>query len=237
MKKEVNYMTQITVPLPRERWANILIIENNDPLIVIPELKKTRLSTKGIMLRSKLITMLEHASEILPENYLLHVIEGVRSLEEQELRWDRCYKNIQLEFPTEDESFWQRQTGLLVARPAPLANHNCGGAVDVQLMYADNEEFVEMGTPPQSGAEHKKARMLSENITEAQQKNRTILRKTMEQAGFVWYPGEWWHCCYGDRMWAVYTNRTECCYGPIQGVKPEAGTVIDTESPTRFKLT
>ena len=61
--------------------------------------------------------------------------------------------------------------------------------------------------------------MFSEDINEDQKQNRKILREAMERAGFVWYPGEWWHYCYGDRMWAVYTNRQECFYGPIQEIK------------------
>jgi D-alanyl-D-alanine dipeptidase len=38
----------------------------------------------------------------------------------------------------------------------------------------------------------------------------------MEAEDFVWYPGEWWHYCYGDRMWAVYSGRTECMYGSLE---------------------
>ncbi|MCC6520971.1 hypothetical protein IT403_03270 [Candidatus Nomurabacteria bacterium] len=38
----------------------------------------------------------------------------------------------------------------------------------------------------------------------------------MTSVGFVYYPGEWWHYCYGDRMWAVYSRRKECVYGPVQ---------------------
>lgn len=38
----------------------------------------------------------------------------------------------------------------------------------------------------------------------------------MKKEDFVWYPGEWWHYCFGDRMWAVYSNQIECFYGPIE---------------------
>jgi D-alanyl-D-alanine dipeptidase len=99
-----------------------------------------------------------------------------------------------------------------------LANHNCGGAVDVQLVYMDSGECVDMGTPPKYGHGYALTQMLSDKITEAQKNNRTILREAMAKAGFVWYPGEWWHYCYGDRMWAVYSGRQESFYGPVQDI-------------------
>lgn len=65
------------------------------------------------------------------------------------------------------------------------------------------------------GAEwHKKFQMFSDEIDDRQKSNRKILRDAMETQDFVWYPGEWWHYCWGDRMWAVYSNQTECFYGP-----------------------
>lgn len=35
----------------------------------------------------------------------------------------------------------------------------------------------------------------------------------MEKAGFQNYPFEWWHYCYGDRMWAAYSGKKTCFYG------------------------
>jgi D-alanyl-D-alanine dipeptidase len=63
---------------------------------------------------------------------------------------------------------------------------------------------------------HEKFKMLSDKITDEQKANRKILRDAMEKEDFVWYPGEWWHYCFGDRMWAVYSNQRECFYGPIE---------------------
>lgn len=62
---------------------------------------------------------------------------------------------------------------------------------------------------------YKKIQMFSDKITNEQKQNRKTLQDAMETENFVWYPGEWWHYCWGDRMWAVYTNQTECYYGPI----------------------
>jgi hypothetical protein len=93
------------------------------------------------------------------------------------------------------------------------------GAQDNVDALVCNGELVDMGTKPQALAEKKVVEMFSELITDEQKQNRTILREVMESVGFVWYPGEWWHYCYGDRMWAVYTEQKECFYGPIQNIK------------------
>jgi D-alanyl-D-alanine dipeptidase len=160
--------------------------------------------------------MLYKASEKLPSEYKLAIVEGVRSIEKQQEHWNKKFEHFSSEHPEWSVEEIEYQTVLVVARPAPLANHNCGGAVDVALVY--NNELVDMGSRPQAFAEKKLVEMFSELITDEQKHNRSILREAMESVGFVWYPGEWWHYCYGDRMWAVYTNRKECIYGPIQDI-------------------
>ncbi len=211
-------MHQTTHTLPKSRWQSVTIIESNDPVVRIYPSGKLKISNPDVRARSRLIDMLQNAAESLPDNLCLQIIEGVRSMEDQKTAWDQSYAKMQVAYPDKDDEFWQTQTGLLVARPSPLANHNCGGAVDVQLLYKDSDEPVDMGTLPKAGFGYELTQMFSNKISETQTQNRMILREAMEQAGFVWYPGEWWHYCYGDRMWAVYTNRTECFYGPIQDV-------------------
>ncbi len=208
---------QITYVLPKEKWQSVTITENNDPIVFVTSTSKITLADPEVKIRKHLLQMLNHASNYLPPNYALYIIEGVRSLEQQQKLWDTSYREIQNEFPNKDKAFLEKQTGLLVAKPLPLANHNCGGAVDVHLQYKC--KFLDMGTPAQSGFGYVYTQMFSKEITEEQAKNRKILREVMEKVGFVWYPGEWWHYCYGDRMWAVYTGQSECFYGPIQNIK------------------
>lgn len=214
-----NKKNQTAEALPKEHWQNVSIIENNDELVAVSEQNKLMIANEHIQLRKTVANMLVQVSELLSNNLALYVIEGVRSIEEQQKRWDRGYKKIQIEFSDKDEAFWKKQIGLLVARPSPLANHNCGGAVDVQLFDKEKNDFVDMGTSAQSGFGYRATKMLSEEINLEQKQNRAVLRNVMEQVGFVWYPGEWWHYCYGDRMWAVYTKQTKCMYGPIQNIQ------------------
>jgi D-alanyl-D-alanine dipeptidase len=55
--------------------------------------------------------------------------------------------------------------------------------------------------------------MFAKGLTEEQIANRKILRTAMEKAGFTYYPGEWWHYCYGDQMWAAYMRKKYAVYG------------------------
>jgi D-alanyl-D-alanine dipeptidase len=142
-------MPQISTTLPKQAWQQIAIIENNDPIVTIQPTPKLHLATPHIQIRSALIHMLEKASNHLPDEFCLYIVEGVRTLEKQQALWNECYEQTKKEFPHEHIDFWNTHTGLLVAPPSPLANHNCGGAVDVTLIYKDSGEQVDMGTPIQ----------------------------------------------------------------------------------------
>jgi D-alanyl-D-alanine dipeptidase len=216
---------QITKTLPKSAWQDVVIVENNERLVEVVE-TATLIhgsqfgpweSNNSYLLRETVATMLDEASRKLSDGYKLAIVEGVRSIEKQQEHWNRKFEHFSAEHPEWSQEEVEHQTALVVARSAPLANNNCGGAVDVALVY--NSELVDMGTKPQALAEKKVVEMFLELITNEQVQNRTILREAMESVGFVWYPGEWWHYCYGDRMWAVYTERKECFYGPIQDIK------------------
>jgi D-alanyl-D-alanine dipeptidase len=222
---------QITKILPRSKWSDIVIIENNEPLVPVIETDtlKTGLILKGyetsFLVRKSVRDKLYQVSQSLPQGMCLLVIEGYRSVEDQKKSWDSGVEIRRFEQPNVSIEEIERQVSLVTARPNTLANHNCGGAVDVTLIYQDGTK-VDMGTPYPSEIKEsiseiqKKYRMftntfLKRRITKEQELHRKILRERMEEQGFVWYPGEWWHFCYGDRMWAVYTKQKECMYGPV----------------------
>ena len=220
---------QITKTLPRSNWEGIIISENNEPLVEMVATNRIQLSAisdkpyeTSFFVRKTVAEKLVRVSEALPEGLSLVIIEGYRSTESQQTLWDEKYKNLQKENPTWSTEQIEQQVRLLIAKPLPLANHHCGGAIDVTLAY-DNGEFVDMGTPyidliedNQMSGFLKKIPMLSEEITEKQKANRALLRDAMDTEDFVWYPGEWWHYCFGDRMWAVYSGKGECVYGSVE---------------------
>jgi D-alanyl-D-alanine dipeptidase len=214
-------MSQIFHILPKSDWRKVVIKENNDPVIFLKETEKL-IFGKNIIpyiiieykTRKTVADMLNQVSKNLPDYYKLVVVEGVRSPSQQKEHWDKKTLEFKKLHPEWSQEKMEYEVGLVVARPTPLANHNCGGAVDVTLMYKN--ELVDMGTPPHALLEKDRVEMFSKLITPEQVENRRILRDAMEGVGFVWYPGEWWHYCYGDRMWAVYSEKSECFYGPIE---------------------
>lgn len=214
---------KITKVLSRKNWEDIVIKENKEPLVEIEETDRIKIGLikkqyeQSYLIRKTLLEKLKRVSENLPKDLNLLIIEGFRSVENQKKVWNRKFIEIKEEKPELFDEEIEKLVGLIVARPLPLANHNCGGAIDVTLINSKGD-IIDMGTPyPDKGFGpewHSKFKMLSEEITEEQKENRKILREAMEKEEFVWYPGEWWHYCWGDRMWAVYSNQKECFYGP-----------------------
>ena len=218
-------MSQITRILPRGDWDKVVINENGEQLVLLQDAKRMGLGDRFFpdlnfeyRVRETVAKMLHKASEYLSEGYKLVIVEGLRSLDRQKEHWNNKAVKFKNQHPDWSEEKIGHEVGLVVSRPNPLANHNCGGAVDVTLTDVHGK-LLDMGTIPQAPKERIFVEMFSQLIAQDQAENRKILREVMEKAGFVWYPGEWWHYCYGDRMWAVYTGKKECFYGPIQSIK------------------
>ncbi|MCA9353702.1 D-alanyl-D-alanine carboxypeptidase family protein [Candidatus Nomurabacteria bacterium] len=222
-------MKQIRKVLSRDAWSSVKIYENGETLVLLEENPKLKLGIikksyeQKFFVRKSIADKLYKVSESLPDNLSLVVIEGYRSVGDQQKSWLVAFNNIKKLFPKLSNEEIERKTSMVIARPNLLANHNCGGAIDVTL--ADkNGNLLDMGSPYPSLDSTKEERtrfpmfpksfLFFSLLTKNQRKNRKILRKRMESQGFVWYPGEWWHYCYGDRMWAVYTGRNSCIYGP-----------------------
>ncbi len=196
---------QIEYALPRKEWDRVSIFENNEPLVEVKETGKLRTGLieksyhASFLVRRSVAEKLYKAAEALPQEFRLVLIEGYRTLKAQQASWDEKFEKLKTEHPNWTEAEIEAQVRLVVAKPSPLANHHCGGAVDVTLAYADGT-LVDMGTPYPSEAMsaewYPKFKMLSDEITEIQKLNREILRTAMEEEDFVWYPGEWWHYCW-----------------------------------------
>lgn len=224
---------QITKVLSRKVWDSVRIQENNEPLVSIENDPKIFFAqfkeyTASYIVRKTIAQKLIAVAKSLPENIQLVLIEGYRSTVSQQDGWDKTMSKLKLAYLNMSQENLEQKARMVVAKPTPLANHHCGGAIDVTLRYSDGE-YLDMGTSypdvltsmDQYKNAYKKFPMFpnsffQKRITKEQELNRKILRDAMETEDFVWYPGEWWHYCWGDRMWAVYTNQTECVYGSIE---------------------
>jgi len=102
--------------------------------------------------------------------------------------------------------FWEvvpQDKRKFVADPAKGSKHNRGCAVDLSVydlktgrlipMPSGYDEFTERASPDYKGG------------TDEELKNRDMLRKLMEAAGFTVNPNEWWHFDYKDwDRYAIY---------------------------------
>lgn len=218
-------LNQTTKILPKSEWEKVFINDKKEQMVEIRETKRLKIDLvkkqyiTSFFVRKTVAEKLQKVSEILPEGINLVLIEGYRTLKSQQESWDKKFQKLKSENPNWTNDEVEKQVRLVIAKPTPLANHHCGGAIDVTLAYEDGN-LLDMGTPYPSEAMsnewYKKFQMLSDEISDKQKLNRKILRDAMETQDFVWYPGEWWHYCWGDRMWAVYSSQKECFYGPIE---------------------
>lgn len=219
-------MQQITKTLPASAWQGIEIKECGEPLVELVETSRLRLGLvqKGykprFLVRKGLAERLIRAIEYLPNHWGLVVVEGWRSMEHQKHSWDTKWSIFKKEHPDWTDEEIDKSVRLIVARPNPLANHHCGGAVDVVLIDVRTGKLVEMGTPyPYDQMPASITRLFPMHHSDVEplaRENRRILREAMQAIGCVYFPHEWWHYCWNDRMWAVYTNQKECGYGPVE---------------------
>ncbi len=118
-------------------------------------------------------------------NYSLLIYDGVRPVEVQQRMWDAL------------DTIPVAERGRFVSNPKNHSVHNYGAAVDLTIVD-------EQGIPLDMGAGYDDIRKIaypsleaqflaSGELTEKQINNRKLLRKVMQNQGFINIPSEWWH--------------------------------------------
>jgi D-alanyl-D-alanine dipeptidase len=170
--------------------------------------------TSDFRVRGVVYDMLKVAQAALPPEYRLVIYEAFRPRSRQWELWRWMEREMRHRFPNASDDEIYTRTREFVADPRGFGSgHQAGGAVDVTLADADGNE-LDMGTDGVELVE--RARTHSPDITPQQRENRRILLEAMEAAGLVNYPSEWWHYCYGDRLWAEMTRANVAIFAPIE---------------------
>lgn len=217
--KELLWKIGLRDTLPASTINHIKISENNEVLVNIRQdnslfFSKDLENLETVYLRKTVYEKLKCVQKLLPQNYYLKIYSAYRSLEEQTIRWNKKLADNQKKYPELSSQQLESLTKNQVADPrSGFGGHQTGGAVDLTLCNISGTEY-DMGstysaTTPTIKTNNKK-------ITITQRKNREILKMCMEKAGFKNYPNEWWHYCYGDRMWSAYSSKKECFYGLVK---------------------
>jgi D-alanyl-D-alanine dipeptidase len=142
----------------------------------------------------------------------LHVLDAHRLLSVQTSTYEHYTKEFGAKHPHLKGDDLAEFVHLHVAVP-DVAGHPTGGAVDVTI--------VEDGTPIDMGGhwgdfDTPTYVTFAEGLSEAQQRNRRLLREVMIGAGFAPFNGEWWHFSYGDAEWAAMWDEPAALYRQLE---------------------
>lgn len=214
--KYVLFLLGLRKTVPARFINKVKIKENNEKLVSINN--DTDLffaeNNKKFYLRETVYKKIKQAEKRLPKNCHFKIYSAYRSVTEQTKLWEKNYTEMKHKAPDADEEELVRMTKAVCADPRKgFGGHQTGGAIDIGLCDEKGHEF-NMGTAYLDTSD--KIKTAAKNIDEDARINRKILSDALQGVGFVNYPNEWWHFCYGDRMWAAYKNKRYCFYGCVE---------------------
>lgn len=159
--------------------------------------------------RYEVFEMLNKAQKSLPSGYRLRIWDAWRPLALQKELYEVYRQSIIDTFKltslpdTEKDAFISKYIAIPSENPDIPPAHTTGGAVDLTLIDESGNEH-DMGTgfddfSEKAATDYFEKKEFGGSII---QKNRRILKSSMESAGFTNLSSEWWHYDYGDENWA-----------------------------------
>jgi len=208
----------VTILLSDPRVCAVALLESHEPLVSLD----ASYGPARALVRQGVATRLAKAQSLLSGGLRLRVVEGHRSVADQQAIIARYSAEVCAARPGVSPGDLDRLVSRFVA-PLAVAPHVAGAAVDLTLVDAHGAE-VDMGspvdaTPEQSGGA---CYFASPDIGRLARSHRRLLSTVLTWSGFVNYPTEWWHWSYGDRYWALATGAPAALYGPVAVVSSAA---------------
>jgi D-alanyl-D-alanine dipeptidase len=194
-------------------FKNIRSKDNHEKLVyILKYTKKAKIRNLNVLkkkkekvfVREKVAKMLREAEKLLPKEYHFIIYDGYRNYKTQKKYFDNYLRLLKRKNPDLDKIKLFLEAEKYVANPDKVAPHMTGGAIDISL--GKGKKQIEMG-----GFIEGKDKETSCKI----KKNRELLKKILEKAGFVNYPLEWWHFSYGDRYYSAVKKKKFACYQEI----------------------
>lgn len=201
-----------TLLLSDPRVAAVPLVESGEPLVALdPSFGPAR-----ALVRRGLATRLAAAQELLSGGLRLRVVEGHRSVADQQAIIDRYSAEVCATHPGVSPAELDRLVSRFVA-PLAVAPHVAGAAVDLTLVDAHGVE-VDLGTPIDATPEQSGGACFTAAtaISPFARSHRRLLGTVLGWSGLVNYPTEWWHWSYGDQYWALDTGAAAARYGPTR---------------------
>jgi len=186
----------------------VRVLDAGDPLVPL-------IFAPHVLVRQGLAMRLVDARNALPSGVDLKVVEGHRSIADQNAIIERYTGELRDLHPLADAVELNRLSSRFVA-PLAVAPHVAGAAVDLTLVDASGAELW-MGTEIDATPEDSDgACFFAAPVDSVARRNRILLADALSGAGLVNYPTEWWHWSYGDRYWALLTGADHALYGPVE---------------------
>lgn len=123
------------------------------------------------------------------------------------------------------EAIWQevyKIWALPSLNPMTPPPHSTGAAIDITLVDATGG-LIDMGSPIDELSPRSHPDYYANQPEKPYHVHRQLLRDVMHSAGFRRHPGEWWHFCLGDQMWAWLGNQEN----PAATVTARYGRIIN----------
>ena len=221
-------------PLSREKINSVSVIESGESMVDLSKIPNlffaAEISVESKRVRKSVVEKICRAADRLPKGVFLKIYSAYRSQEIQLKMFMEKLAEIEKKFPNLQIAEQERQARLAVADPrgGKYGPHQTGGAIDLTLCDKNGNEFDMAGkwnsfnelTPTYPTRRLWFFPLFRRALlTGRQLKNRKTLYDVMTGQGFVNYPLEWWHYCYGDRMWAAYSGKQDCPYGNAGDLK------------------
>jgi D-alanyl-D-alanine dipeptidase len=214
-------------------YQKIPIVECGEPLVPIPieqfavesphpyqKLGAPYGETSPYYLRQSVLAALIAAQDHLQQQHPgwhIQVFDAYRPVAVQQFMVDHTFAEVvesQKLNPDElsDEqcqAIWQQVYQIwAVPSPNPMTPppHSTGAAVDITLVDAIGET-IDMGSAIDELSVRSHPDYYANQPELPYHANRQLLRDVMYSAGFRRHPGEWWHFCLGEQMWAWLCNQ------------------------------
>lgn len=196
------------------------IIETEDPpqLIVIEDgggIRFNEAFTTERRLRKVIFQKIMAAKSHLPDHLGFVIYEAYRPRARQIELWKIVWSQVKKSYPDADDDEMALRCNTFVSNPYKVGSgHQFGCSIDITLVDNRNNQELDMGCGLDEFSD--KTKTASTLITKSQQQNRSLLCDALHSQGLINYPSEWWHFSYGDRLWAILTNRPETLYAPLK---------------------
>ena len=214
-------------------YQKIPILECGEPLIPIPleqfavesphpyeKLGAPYGDTSPYYLRESVIAALITAQAELQQQYAdwrIQIFDAYRPVAVQQFMVDHTFAEVVQSQNLDPNSLSDDQRDAILQKvyqlwavPSPNPKtpppHSTGAAIDLTLVDATGQ-IIDMGSAIDELSPRSHPDYYANQPDKPYHEHRQVLRDVMYSAGFRRHPGEWWHFCLGDQMWAWLCNQ------------------------------